>query len=161
MRNQTDTLIEFEKNEKGLEITFIVIICIYSLLILCAFIYIFWLFKKILSNLIFDPEAQILLCIHILCPMVGLLLFVTKKKLGWSITLLCSILNVTYAIVLYLTELKLDIAILYFLTHALLIVLFYQKSLIETVNISRRWFMATTYFSLTIGLIFLILLITT
>ncbi len=161
MNDQSNILLEFENNKTGFGTLFTIIACINSLLIISAATYFVWLFKMPVFELLRDSELQVLLCIHIIYPLIGLSLFVSKKKLGWSLTLFHSVLNVAYAIVVLLTELEFDMTTPFFLIHSLLVGLLYQKSVRERCNISRKWFLTTAFFSLSVGLTFAVIVILT
>ena len=156
MNNQSDTLIEFDLEEKNFGNILIIIGCSYFLLIASASLYFLWLFNKPILELFNDTEFQLLFCIHIIYPIVSLCLFIIRKRLGWSLSVFYSILNVSYGIVVYFEVLKLDITLLFILLQSILLVLLYQKSLVEKFNISRKWIKTTTYISLITAIIFLL-----
>jgi hypothetical protein len=161
MSNQIDFLSDFDTKEKGVGKIFVLVSCIYSILIVSALLYLIWLFHKPLQELLTDSEAKSLLLIHFLYPIVALGLFLARKKIGWALIVFSSTLNVTYAAIAYLNEQKVDIAVLFFVMHSVLLGLLFQKSLIEKFNISNKFSTLTIYSSAIVAILFLLLLLTT
>jgi len=128
---------------------------------MCAVLYFLWLFRKPAFELISDSEFQLLFSIHFVYPLIGLSLFIAKRKIGWVLMVLFSVLNVTYAIVAYVSELEIDIAVLYFIGHTILIALLFQKSLIANFNMSRKFFVSASYLSIVLAGLLLILMLVT
>jgi hypothetical protein len=161
MNNQIDTLSDFENEHRKVGTPFVLYTCICCSGVICAVLYFLWLFKKPALELINDSEFQLLFSIHFLYPLIGLYLFITKRKIGWVLMVLFSILNVTYAIVAYVSELAVDIAVLYFIGQATLIALLFQKSLIANFNMSRKFFLSASYSSIAVaGLLLIFMLVT-
>lgn len=161
MNNQIDNLSDFENEHRKVGTLFVLYTCICCSVVICAVLYFLWLFKKPAFELISDSEFQLLFSIHFLYPLIGLYLFITKRKIGWVLMVLFSILNVTYAIVAYVSELAVDIAVLYFIGQAILIALLFQKSLIANFNMSRKFFLSVSYSSIAVaGLLLIFMLVT-
>ena len=172
MENPQDhTLSDFEIKEKQSETLFYVISWIYGLLIASFVIYNFWPFsKRILTQISIDSELQMLTAIHVIYPSVALGLFIAKKKLGWSLIVFSSILNAAYGIFAYGNDLltsssPIDILkdkmIFFFLFHIIIIVLIFRQSLIQDLDMSRKYFLYTTRASIIVSALFLLLLFTT
>src|SRR5687767_3512548 len=159
MNNQIDTLSDFENEHRKVGTLFVLYTCICCSVVICAVLYFLWLFKKPALELINDSEFQLLFSIHFLYPLIGLYLFITKRKIGWVLMVLFSILNVTYAIVAYVSELAVDIAVLYFIGQAILIALLFQKSLIANFNMSRKFFLSASYSSIAVAGLLLIFML--
>jgi hypothetical protein len=161
MNNQIDNLSDFENEHRKVGTLFVLYTCICCSVAICAVLYFLWLFKKPAFELISDSEFLLLFSIHFLYPLIGLYLFITKRKIGWVLMVLFSILNVTYAIVAYVSELAVDIAVLYFIGQAVLIALLFQKSLIANFNMSRKFFLSASYSSIAVaGLLLIFMLVT-
>jgi hypothetical protein len=161
MNNQIDHLSDFENEHRKVGTLFVLYTCICCSVVICAVLYFLWLFKKPAFELIRDSEFQLLFSIHFIYPLIGLYLFITKRKIGWVLMVLFSILNVTYAIVAYVSELAVDIAVLYFIGQAILIALLFQKPLIANFNMSRKFFLSASYSSIAVaGLLLIFMLVT-
>ena len=162
MNNQIDFLSDIDTKDKGVGRVFMLVSSIYSILIVSAVLYFIWLFQKPPHKLLADSEeSKSLLLIHFLYPTVALCLFLARKKFGWALIVFSSTLNVTYAAVAYLNEQKVDIAILFFMMHGVLLGLLFQKSLIEKFQIPNKFFTWITYSSVIVAILFLLLLLTT
>ena len=171
MNNQIDTLSDFEIKEKPNGILFYTISWLYGLLITCFIIYWFWPFnKRLLNQTSIDWELQILSAIHVIYPSIALALFVVKRKTGWALIVFSSIINTTYGIFAYANELLTtmspmevmkDKMIFFFIVHIIIIVLIFRQSLIQDLNMSRRYFLYTTRTSIIVSALLLLLLLTT
>ena len=162
MHTQNDFLSDLETEKKEVGKIFVITICIYLMQIVSAALYLQWLFHKPIWELLTDTqETQILLFINFIYPVVAFCFFIARKKIGWALVVFSSILNVTYAVFIYFYEQQIDILLLFFMMHAVLLGFLFQKSLIEKFNTSKKFFTWTVYSSVTVAILFLLLAVTT
>ena len=171
MHTEIDTLSDFETDENSNGILFYAISGISALLIVGFVIYFFWPFgEAFLYQISTETEMQMLTAMHVIYPSIALGLFSVKKKLGWSLIVFSSVINATYGIFAYASDFlttssPMDIIkdkmIFFFLAHLIIVVLIFKRSLLQNFNLKRKYFLFTTWTSITISVLLFLLLFTT
>lgn len=162
-----DILSDYQKEAPD-KTTLYAVCAIYALQIIAFLVYFLWPFgKSALSRVMHDSELHLLSVIFVLYPLIALTVLSIKGRLGWALIVFACILNICYAMIAYgqellsgdsITTIAADGMIYFFLVYVVLIFLLLRKSLLKSLNVGKKLFRWVIGTSVTIGMLFLILL---
>lgn len=124
----------------------------YAIVTLSAGIYIFWIFRHELNTLLNDEEFYILASIQILFPLIALLFYLFKYRVGWFLLQFFSIANVIYSLTFFIVEHYFDITDMSSMVHLILALVMLTRPQLERFNIARRH---ANHFSIIIAILLL------